>query len=277
VAGVHGWEHTSIQVAYRLIEQLAARQLTGVVDVVPVANPLAYASETRETMEDGVNLGNSFAVGESGSITEAVAVAIRRLAEGAEWVLDLHSAGEARYLRHVIFTREEDAEMAASLGFPFAILRRHTREGVEGGSLVATALTTGAQGLALELGGGIVVYPEDVEESLRAVVNFLGRQAYLAGDGFAVRPTLPERVYLSDVRVFVRAPEEGAFYPGVGLGATVDKGGALGTWIPLATLRPTALAAPCRGMVIYLRIRCRSHEGETLVMLLPPQDHDGAQ
>jgi len=272
VAGVHGREHTGILVAYKLAEYLATRPLKGMVDIIPVANPLAYASGTRETAEDGSNLGNSFAVSEPGNITEAMAMAIRRLAQGAEWVLDLHSAGEARYLPHVVFLREEDAHVAASFGLPFAILRRRTREGVKGSSLVAVSLSGGARGLILELGGGVTVYPEDVEEGLEAVINFLGRNGYLEGKGFAVTSTPPKRVYLSDARVFVRAPEEGVFYPEAELGAMVDKGAILGIWVPLATLRPTTLAAPCRGMVIYLRTKCRSHEGETLAMLLPPKD-----
>ncbi len=269
VAGIHGREHSSIQVAYDLVAHLKNTALKGAIDIVPVANPLAYASETRESLEDGLNLGQSFVASEPRSITEAMAVAIRRLVEGAEWVLDLHSAGEARYLPHVIFAREADADMAAAMGLPFAILRRRTREGAREGSLSWAAAQAGTRGLALELGGGIAAFPEDVARGLLTVLAFLARQGFLEASDRATAPTAPDRVYLDDVRVFVRAPGEGAFYPRTTLGAVLDPGQELGMWVALDTLQPTPIVAPRRGWLIYLRIRCRAPAGATLAMLLP--------
>ncbi|UCC77965.1 MAG: succinylglutamate desuccinylase/aspartoacylase family protein [Anaerolineales bacterium] len=269
VAGIHGREHTSIQVAYDLVAQLENAALKGVIDIIPVANPLAYAAETRESLLDGLNLGQAFAASEPRSITSAIAVAIRGLVEGAEWVLDLHSAGEARYLPHVIFARAKDADMAASLGLPFAILRRRTREGAREGALSWAAAQAGTRGLALELGGGIAVFPEDVARGLQTVIAFLGQQGFLEAGDSATAPTARVCVYLDDVRVFVRAPGEGAFYPCTKLGAVLDRTQELGMWVALDTLRPTSVVAPCRGKLIYLRIRCRTPDGATLAMLLP--------
>jgi predicted deacylase len=269
VAGIHGREHTSIQVAYDLVAHLECAPLRGVIDIVPVANPLAYATETRESLQDGLNLGQAFAAVEPRSITEAIAVAIRGLVDGAEWVLDLHSAGEARYLPHVIFAREADADMAASLGLPFAILRRRTREGARKGALSWAASQSGTFGLALELGGGIAVFPEDVARGLQTVIAFLRQQGFLEAADSATAPTARECVYLDDVRVLIRAPGEGAFYPRANLGAILDRRQELGMWVALDTLQPSPVVAPCRGWLIYLRIRCRTAAGATLAMLLP--------
>jgi predicted deacylase len=269
VAGIHGREHTSIQVAYDLVAHLESAQLRGVIDIVPVANPLAYATETRESLEDGLNLGQALAALEPRSITEAIAVAMRGLVDGAEWVLDLHSAGEARYLPHVIFAREADADMAASMGLPFAILRRRTREGAREGTLSWAATQAGTRGLALELGGGIAVFSKDVARGLQTVLAFLVRQGFLEANDITTAPTEPDCVYLDDVRVFVRAPGEGAFYPRTRLGAVLGQTQELGMWVALDTLQPSSVVAPCRGRLIYLRIRCRTPAGATLAMLLP--------
>jgi predicted deacylase len=269
VAGIHGREHTSIQVAYDLAAHLEDAPLQGAIDIVPVANPLAYASETRQSLEDGLNLGQAFVASEPRSMTEAIAVAMRKLVEGAEWVLDLHSAGEARYLPHVIFGREADADMAAAMGLLFAILRRRTREGAREGSLSWAAAQAGTRGLALELGGGIAVFQEDVTRGLQTVLAFLARQGFVQASDCTTAPTAPERVYWDDVRVFVRAPGDGAFYPRTTLGTVLDAGQELGMWVALDTLQPTTIVAPCRGWLIYLRIRCRTPAGATVAMLLP--------
>lgn len=76
VAGAHGREHGSILVAYRLGEELNRLNLTGSIEILPVANPLAYAAGTRETPLDGMNLGEAFGYGEPRSLTQALAVAI---------------------------------------------------------------------------------------------------------------------------------------------------------------------------------------------------------
>lgn len=269
VAGVHGREHTGVWVAYRLVQQLAQARLHGTVHVVPVANPLAYAAESRETPVDGLNLGSAFRPGPATSITEAIANVLAGLAANARLVLDLHAAGEARYLPHVIFRRPQDAPLAASLGFSFAILRWQTREG-ETTTLLST-LRDDQLGLVLELGGGITVWPEDATYGMERILAFLGKQGWLSDAPEAVCPTPPAHVYLEDARHQVRATGTGAFYPTVALGDSVAAGAPLGTWVPATTLKPETLRAPCAGRVVYLRTRCLTREGNTVAMILPPR------
>ncbi len=271
VAGVHGREHSSILVAYRLAERLARANLAGVVEILPVANPRGYAAGTRETPEDGLNLGDTFGCVEARSITQALAHAIRARVTGAELILDLHAAGEARYLPHTIFCRAADADFAAQVGLHFAIRRTATREQKSEGTLLSR-LDAQQRGVVLELGGGMTVNPEDVELGLRAVMGILSHQGFLSDPIELLPPTPQGRVYLSDVRQLIRAPSAGAFYPTVALGASVDMEDTLGMWVPFENLEPEKVVAPRDGRVIYHRTRPVVNAGETLAMLMPSQE-----
>jgi predicted deacylase len=268
VAGVHGREHTGILVAFRLIERLRELNVTGRVEVLPVANPLAYAAGARETPRDGLNLGESFGDAEPRSITQAMARVIGARAKSAAVILDLHAAGEARYLPHALFHRADDAQLAASAGLPFAILRTKTREGVRVGTL-ASMLTPQQHGLTLELGGGMTIHPDDVVLGLRAVRTILARQGFVADSPDELPPTPPARVYPSDPRNLIRATHAGAFYPTVALGASVKSGEELGLVVAFDHLEPVPLDAPMAGTVIYLRMRPGVASGETLAMIIP--------
>ena len=276
VAGIHGREHTGIRTAYALMERLAGvSDLHGAIDVLPVANPEGFAAETRENPADGRNLGECFSAfgADHGECkregqTEAIAVSILDRLEGCSHLLDLHSAGEARYLPHVLFFREEDLGSAAAAGVHFVLLRRRSREGATSGMLCLAALQRGMPALALELGGGITTWAEDVDTGIRAILSLLAHWRYISPE-YASGPTPRERLFPRDCRLFMRAGEEGAFYPSGELGRELAKGERIGTWVSLATLEAVPVLVQETGTLIYLRSRCRTHRGETLAMLLP--------
>ena len=134
--------------------------------------------------------------------------------------------------------------------------------------LCQVALQMGIPALALELGGGITTWPEDVETGVRAILSLLAHWNYISRDHAASR-TPPERVYPRDDRIFVRAQEEGVFYPLGDPGQALSKGDRIGTWVSLTNLEAHPIAAPDAGTVVYLRSRCRTHGGDTLAMALP--------
>lgn len=295
VAGVHGREHSGIRTAFALIERLSGlSDIHGVIEILPVANPRSFAAETRENPEDGRNLGECFtrpasagqgagestAAGQQPSQSRAIAGAILARLEGCSHLLDLHSAGEARYLPHALFFRKEDAPSAAAAGLPFALLRRKTREGAVAGMLAQAALAGGIPALALELGGGITTWIADIDAGIRGIISLLARWNYLSRESADTAnppdPTPAERMYMQDDRSFLRAWEEGAFYPSCEPGRELREGERIGTWISLKNLQAEPVAAPEAGLLIYLRSRCRTHSGDTLAMLLPPRgERDG--
>jgi predicted deacylase len=266
-AGVHGWEHTSIWTAYNLIQQLSYLQVNGRIVVVPVANPPAFAGESRLTPQDEGNLGSSFGEQPPGGLTGSLAKALGKLTLDATLVLDLHSAGEARYLPHVIYWREQDAHLAAAGGLPFVIYRTTTREGSS--DTLGQSLRADQTGLVIECGGGLVAWQEDVQISLLGVRRLLAKRGFLSAPGLDILPsTPPERVFTADQRRLIKAETEGAFFPQVDLGDRVQSGETLGWWLPLDSLRPQLFLNPEYGLVIYLRTRNRVHLGQTVAALI---------
>jgi predicted deacylase len=110
IGGVHGWEHGGVQAAYELLKRLASMPLRGRIDILPVCNPQAYAAESRETPHSSHNMALCFTAGPPHDLTTALGQAETDLAQEAEMVLNLHSAGAARYLVHATSYRPQDAE-----------------------------------------------------------------------------------------------------------------------------------------------------------------------
>jgi predicted deacylase len=266
MAGVHGREHGGIQVAYELLERLADRPLYGRIDVLPVCNPLAYGAETRFTPGSDRDMARAFTPDTPSTLTEALSHAALSLAEEVEVVLNLHSAGDARYLPHVMFYREEDAGFAASLGFSFAI-KRGTPETLK--HHIASRLRLEQRTVTLELGGGTVAYPKDVSLGVDRILAFLGRSGFLGSGDHEREPTPPHMIWLTDARQFVRAPGEGAFYTHTEPGVDLAEGEPFGFWVALDDLRPQSLLAPTTGRLIYLRTRNRVPSGGNVAMFLP--------
>ena len=93
VAGVHGDELVGPHALVELAQELSPSELRGTVVLVPSANPLAFAAGLRKAPDDGLDLNRIFP-GNGGTATERVAdTLVRRVIDGADLVIDLHSAG----------------------------------------------------------------------------------------------------------------------------------------------------------------------------------------
>lgn len=266
LAGQHGGEITGIGVAYRLIEYLKMFDIQGRITILPLLNMWGARSGSRENPLDGLNI-NSCYEGEGESISYRLASLVMELALRYDYVLDLHSAGHARYERHVIFHRDCDIDMARHFGFRFLIKRFKGKEG-KGGSLTSVLSSLGRMALTLELGGGHVVYREDLESGIEGMIRFLG-QVGMVDVGLSSERTPLDRVYKKDCRVLIKAKEDGIYLPGVELGWGVKGGEPLGGFIPLDGSSLGEVKAPRAGYVIYQRDKCRIGQGETIAALIP--------
>jgi predicted deacylase len=269
IAGVHGREHGGIQAAYELLERLEDRRIYGRIDVLPVCNPLAYEAETRFTPGSDRDMARAFTVSRPSSLTEALSHTVLSVAEGAEVVLNLHSAGDARYLPHAMFYREEDAQFAASLGLRFAI-KRGTPESLK--HHIFSRMHAGQRTVTLELGGGTVAFPKDVSVGVDCILAFLGRSGFLGAGDYEREPTPADMIWLNDARRYVRAPGEGAFYSHTKPGVDFAEGEPFGFWVGLDDFCPHPLVAPTDGKLIYLRTRNRVPGGGNVAMFLPARE-----
>lgn len=95
IAGVHGdegpWGALAI---HKMLARVESEDLLGSLRIVPVANPLAMAADSRNAPLDGVNLNDAFPGDAHGSHTERLAAALTdAVITGADVVLDVHGGG----------------------------------------------------------------------------------------------------------------------------------------------------------------------------------------
>jgi len=268
VAGHHGTEHTSIQIAHRLFDYLMdARDLRADVTIIPMANVEGIRKELRGNPLDGKVITTCYPGLAQGSSSERIAFEIWKRAKDSDCILDLHSAGHARYVQHVIFHDKETFPLLRTFGFDFAIRRSQGKEG-KGGSLAAEARRQGILAFSLELGGGHIVFLEDVDSGLRAILSFL-RSLGCLPSARRTRLTSLRRIYMHDARVFARSPVDGVVYLHCELNDKILKGMPLATCIDLTSLRRYVLKSPASGRIVYLRTKSRIGHGETVAMILP--------
>ena len=203
LGGIHGREHGGIQAAFELLTRLEQMSIEGQIDVLPICNPMAFNAETRFTPGNDRDMARAFTSDPPKDLTEALSHAILRIADKAEVVYNLHSAGDARYLPHVIFYRHEDADRVAKMGFPFAI-KRGTQETLL--HHIASRMRSDQLTVTLELGGGTVAFLDEVNQGVQLILANLGQLGILPSVKNIVEPTPKDQVWLTDSRVFVRAP-----------------------------------------------------------------------
>jgi predicted deacylase len=92
IAGIHGDEAEGILALLDLWQAIDPRDLCGRMDIVPVANPPAFAAGRRTSPIDDLDLNRVFPGRRDGSITQQLAhVLFHRLVAGADLLLTLHS------------------------------------------------------------------------------------------------------------------------------------------------------------------------------------------
>lgn len=267
VAGMHGIENTSIQMAFELMKFLKNSNLNGEIRIIPLANLAGAIREIRENPEDGKDINASFIKRSPVSSSEKIAQYIWDIVREYEWIVDLHSAGYARYLPHVIIFDDKVIEDVKYFGFPFIIKRKTGKSGKKN-TLLAFAAQQGKKACALELGGGQTVFVDDISYDLRKIINFLHHLNLISGPK-SKETTKTDQVYLSDCRKIIKAPYQGLLFFRKRLAEMVEKNDTVAELLDIATLKLIKLKATVPGKIIYVRTKNNINSGETAFMILP--------
>jgi len=267
VAGIHGIENTSIQMAFELMKFLKNSNLNGEIRIIPLANLAGAIREIRENLEDGKDINASFIKRSPVSSSEKIAQYIWDIVKEYEWIVDLHSAGYARYLPHVIIFDDKVIEDVKYFGFPF-IIKRKTGKCGKKNTLLAFAAQQGKKACALELGGGQTVFVDDISYGLRKIINFLHHINLLSGPK-SEETTKTDQIYLSDCRKIIKAPYQGLLFFRKRLGEIMEKNDTVAELLDITTLKLIKLEATVPGKFIYVRTKNNINSGETAFMILP--------
>jgi predicted deacylase len=193
-AAIHGDEPIGTEVLRRLAARLhqSDQELRGTIRMLPVGNPLAYESNTRNTPTDHVNLNRVFPGDPDGWLTEQLAATIaRHFLTGLDAYVDFHAGGAYPVVDYVYLTSAPELSRA----FGSRLLYRPSDP--YPGTTATVADERGIPSVTVELGGGLYQEEEYARRNLDGLLNVLRRVGVLAGPA---RPA-PEQILMHEMAV----------------------------------------------------------------------------
>lgn len=225
--GVHAAEYASIAAALEFGQKLEPGELHGAAIVVPVINQRGFrARSIYINPMDGVNLNRVFPGKEDGSASEQIAAWVfANVMKPADFYIDLHGGDLVEALvPFTIFMKSGNEsvdaaslELAEVFGIPILV-----RSEVMG-STFAAAACAGIPAILTEAGGQGIWRKDQVEMHVEGLYRVLRHYGLLPGPK-------PEPVACSVLNQFIwlRAADEGFWYPAVDVAEEVKPGQYLG-------------------------------------------------
>ncbi|MEV4669890.1 succinylglutamate desuccinylase/aspartoacylase family protein [Microbacterium sp. LWO12-1.2] len=270
LGGVHGDEFEGQLAAALIAETLGPQIERGELRVIPRANPIAAASQTRHTPDDDKNLARCFPGSPDGTTTERIARALTESAvEGSDVLIDLHSAGRALKMPLMIGYDAADAHRCAPLAAAFGVPIIWEHDVIGPGRSISTAADRGIAALYVECSGGGTVRREELE----ALVGGVRRVAVALGmvDGEVVDGAAPRTIRGGDGNLDASITCSGA---GIAV-LFVDVAQEVAAGATLAEIRGAdgqlreSLTAPFASLVMAVRRDAPVVQGDFIAMLAP--------
>ncbi|MGH2389005.1 MAG: succinylglutamate desuccinylase/aspartoacylase family protein [Chloroflexota bacterium] len=218
-AAIHGDEGIGVEVLRRLLEDPALANLKGRLLLLPLANPLAFQSYSRNTPIDMLNLNRVFPGDPNGWLTEQLAQVISdQFLRKIEVHLDLHAGGLFPVVDYVYLLNAP--ALSRAFGRPYLYKPAHPSAGTS----TEVTLEAGVRTVVVELGGGLVPQEPYAVQAVAGLKNVLAELNMLPEHMLV----LPKQTLLHRIDI-VRPRQGGLFVPVVDqVGVQVHKGDVLG-------------------------------------------------
>jgi uncharacterized protein len=278
--GIHGYEFIPILAAQRILPQIDPAQLSGTLILVRVAHVPAFLKRsTFINPNDGKNLNRVFPGSPTGTQSARIAFAIStEVIAKADLHIDMHGGDGTEAL--VNFSGvyggklaetqfSKSREMGMAFGLPVIVeYAMDTWEQVNSGrSCNRQAVAAGKPTLLVEIGEMGRRDQALVDLAVRGILNVMKSQKLLAG-----APLLNRRMpALFAGTASASSKFDGVWYPAVGAGALVKKGGLIGVVKDFAGRELETIAAPEEGMVLYMASAPPVNAGQSVVTIARPQ------
>lgn len=274
-AGVHGDEYEPIFTVLRVIREMKGKAFAGTLTLVPVVNSSAFSKASR-TGEDGLDLARTSPGKPEGTLTEKVAHEISILIRQADYLIDLHTGGNAYQIAplagYMLHASEEVLSkqriMAQAFNLPIVW---GTTPHLEGRTL-SVAREANIPAIYTEYGGGGGSNPQIIEKLITGCFNVMRSLGMTEG-------ALPENEVVYKVEDYTEnsghlqimhpSPANGIFEPEVSLGEVVKKGHPIGKILNLRSETVAMVSAARDGIVFLLRAIPSVKKGEALGGILP--------
>jgi N-alpha-acetyl-L-2,4-diaminobutyrate deacetylase len=268
VAGVHGDEYEGITAQLELWRELNPEDVSGVVVMVPVANPPAFRASQRRNPADMLDMNRVFPGKAQGAVTEQLAYHLyHEVARRCDVVLSMHGwtfgALVVPYVEYPLNAATTEAARAAAAVFGL--------EYVEGfdwhpGLLVAACTKAGIVAIEPEIGGLSCTLPERRARYKQGARNLMIHLDMLSGEISApasVSEVRREMLFAPIGGVLRRHKElEDPVAPGDAVATIADLNGT-----PLVTLTATA-----EGFVAAQRLAATVNPGDLVAVIFTVQE-----
>ena len=218
-AAIHGDEGIGVEVLRRLFEDPALADLKGRLLLLPLANPLAFQSFSRNTPLDMLNLNRVFPGDANGWLTEQLAQVITtEFLRTIDVHIDLHAGGLFPVVDYVYLLNAP--ALSRAFGRPYLYQPAHPYAGTTS----EVTLEAGIQTVVVELGGGLIPQEPFALQAVAGLKNILAELGMLPDHQFS----LPRQTLLHRIDI-VRPRQGGLFVPVVDkVGVPVAKDDVLG-------------------------------------------------
>ncbi len=223
VAGIHGDEINSVEIARRSFAAVDPARLRGTLIVVPAVNSLGFRTMNRY-MIDRRDLNRAFPGSARGSVASIVAnVVFESVIRRCDYLIDLHTGSNFRAnVAQIRVDLDHPKSLALAENFGVGVI---VGGAGPSGSLRREAVRAGVAAIIYESGPPYTFVKEEIETGTRGVLNALD---YL---GMYETPAerKPSRKLLRSGWVRVPKRQGGIFMTEVHLGDRVEIGDLLGT------------------------------------------------
>jgi predicted deacylase len=271
LGGVHGDEDEGVLAVKRVLNELAQTPMTGTIRAVAPANPVAWAAFSRTNPLDNANLARCFPGDEKGGPTSALAAAITaRVIRGADFLVDLHSAG-VRYAMPQFcgFVRNTSASAVSQRAaevFGTPLIWAHASSGP--GRSLSVAAEGNIPALYAECGGGGGIRSTDLDTFVNGVINVMVELSMLPQTCRRQSAAKARWVFGSgDLDDGAQSGHHGLFVAAVEAGALVEADAEIGRVYDYEGVLLESVRAPRSGIVMFLRRQGRVREADVLFVL----------
>jgi N-alpha-acetyl-L-2,4-diaminobutyrate deacetylase len=277
----HGNEYEGPTAIKQLLHEIDPANVLGRIVLVPVLNPEAFRTGTRDTVgADGVNLNRAFVDGAGlqpslAGITHRIAKFVRQ----AIWphvhvVLDLHSGGQQiRFDLCASFhplddanLQREIAETARWFGVPLVMIYQNRTPGL----LTSEAERLGKITVGTELGWGEAVNADGVRYGRQGILAAAIRHGQLSGEiapiGAHAAGT-QKMAAIVNADCYVPAPFDGHYEELLSCGTRVQRGDLVGRLHDFQRIDEPAwpVTAPVTGIVVGQAWGARVRQGQFIL------------
>jgi len=274
LAGVHGDEFEPMAAVRQLAKVLLPESLSGKVTLVPVVNENAFLCGTR-CADDGLDLARTCPGKADGSHTEQVAFAVSELIKTADYLIDLHTGGNAMSLFPLSgYTLHPDAKvlsvqrrMAKAFNLP---LIWGSDPNLKGRTL-SVAKEHNIPAIYAEWMGGGYCQSQGVQDYVDGCLNVMGELQMIerSAPESKIEKIVEENFDGSGLLTGdYLSPIDGLFESAVSLWEDVEEGSIIGSVSDVLGENVAKIKSTGKGKVICLRVFARVLNGDSLCHIL---------